>query len=355
LTDHLGNVTTVVTGRLLDGAGGGTLKQAELVSAQGYESGGSLLPGRNYSSSSYAYGFNGMRKDDEINGATGTSYDFGARLYDPRVGRWLAIDPLASEYASSSPYGFAMGNPIFYVDHDGKEVVAFDKASQTLVLSVASYLFGSDHGFSFENNILIHGSVTPPAGMNDAQSLMYNYFVKTLVESTTVTEVHANTTQLVDLPPGARDLPSDNPKSHPQLYTVDPDGGATIRLPASASYNPSGTIAERRDAKNVILIHPLTMDGTTLGTTAGVKTFSAAHATAHEFAHAIVNTIMTEFGGEFNGVNFNIMSSTQRADWSIQFTNTLLSSQGKALEDGSGQHGRGAGEAPAAGVPPLKE
>jgi YD repeat-containing protein len=48
LTDHLGNVCTVVTGRLMDGNGGGTLKQAELVSAQGYEPFGSLLPGRKY-------------------------------------------------------------------------------------------------------------------------------------------------------------------------------------------------------------------------------------------------------------------------------------------------------------------
>jgi len=48
LTDHLGNVCTVVTGRLLDGNGGGTLKQAELVSAQGYEPFGALLPGRKY-------------------------------------------------------------------------------------------------------------------------------------------------------------------------------------------------------------------------------------------------------------------------------------------------------------------
>jgi YD repeat-containing protein len=56
LTDHLGiacpersrRVCTVVTGRLLDGNGGGTLKQAELVSAQGYEPFGSLLPGRKY-------------------------------------------------------------------------------------------------------------------------------------------------------------------------------------------------------------------------------------------------------------------------------------------------------------------
>jgi len=122
LTDHLGNVCAVVTGRLLDGNGGGTPKQAELVSAQGYEPGGSLLPGRNYSSSTYNYGFNGMRKDDEIHGATGTSYDFGARLYDPRVGRWLSLDPLSNDYPAVSPYVFALNSPIQAMDPDGKRV-----------------------------------------------------------------------------------------------------------------------------------------------------------------------------------------------------------------------------------------
>lgn len=58
-----------------------------------YDASGSLLPGRNYSSSSYDYGFKGTRKDDEIHGATGTSYDFAARHYDPRVERWLSLDP----------------------------------------------------------------------------------------------------------------------------------------------------------------------------------------------------------------------------------------------------------------------
>ncbi|HRF80305.1 MAG TPA: RHS repeat-associated core domain-containing protein [Flavobacteriales bacterium] len=93
---------------------------------QDYEPFGSLLPGRNYSSSSYDYGFNGMRKDDEIHGATGTSYDFGARLYDPRIGRWLSIDPLASEYAPVSPYVFTLNNPIIFIDGNGEVVVGAD-------------------------------------------------------------------------------------------------------------------------------------------------------------------------------------------------------------------------------------
>lgn len=119
LTDHLGNVCAVVSGRLLDGGNSGSAKQAELISANGYEPFGSLLPGRNFSSNTYAHGFNGMRKDDEVHGATGTSYDFGARLYDPRVGRWLSLDPLAAKVPDASPYAFAINSPILMYDEGG--------------------------------------------------------------------------------------------------------------------------------------------------------------------------------------------------------------------------------------------
>jgi hypothetical protein len=135
LTDHLGNVCTVVTGRLLDGNGGGTLKQAELVSAQGYEPGGSLLPGRNYSSSTYNYGFNGQLKDDEVYGSTGTSYTAEFWQYDPRTGRRWNIDPVVKSWESG--YATFRGNPIWFQDPNGDnastDVVKNDDGSYTVV------------------------------------------------------------------------------------------------------------------------------------------------------------------------------------------------------------------------------
>lgn len=68
----------------------------------------------------YRFGFNGMRKDDEIHGATGTSYDFGARMYDPRVSRFLSLDPFAFKFPGESPYLFAGDNPIYYIDKNGE-------------------------------------------------------------------------------------------------------------------------------------------------------------------------------------------------------------------------------------------
>jgi RHS repeat-associated protein len=70
----------------------------------------------------YRYGFNGMEKDDELKGS-GNSYDFGARIYDPRVGRWLAVDPFDYHYSNTSPYGFALNSPLMFVDPDGKKVI----------------------------------------------------------------------------------------------------------------------------------------------------------------------------------------------------------------------------------------
>ena len=53
---------------------------------------GVQLDGRTISGDSYRYGFNEKECDSEVSGE-GNSYDFGARLYNPRIGRWLSRDP----------------------------------------------------------------------------------------------------------------------------------------------------------------------------------------------------------------------------------------------------------------------
>ncbi len=50
-----------------------------------------------------------------------TGFDYrGARFYDAEVGRFLSLDPLAVDYPSWSDYSYVMGNPVIFIDPDGK-------------------------------------------------------------------------------------------------------------------------------------------------------------------------------------------------------------------------------------------
>jgi len=79
------------------------------------------MPGRSFTSSTgYRYGFNGQESDGEVKGA-GNQQDYGFRIYDPRIGKFLSVDPLTKSYAMLTPYQFASNTPIMAVDLDGLE------------------------------------------------------------------------------------------------------------------------------------------------------------------------------------------------------------------------------------------
>lgn len=77
------------------------------------------MPERKYTTgSSYRYGFNGKENDKDISAG---GQDYGMRIYDGRLGRFLSVDPICHEYPFYSPFQFAGNCPIKFVDIDGKE------------------------------------------------------------------------------------------------------------------------------------------------------------------------------------------------------------------------------------------
>lgn len=82
---------------------------------------GTAQEGRKGGATDYRYGFQGQEMDDEVKGE-GNSYTTEYRMLDPRLGRWMSIDPRADKYAFSSPYVAYGNNPLLFVDNDGDTI-----------------------------------------------------------------------------------------------------------------------------------------------------------------------------------------------------------------------------------------
>ena len=128
-TDHLGNV------RLSYGLNANVLT---IFEENNYYPFGLKHKGYNSNNlqANYKYKFNGKELQDEL----GLNlYDYGARNYDPALGRWMNIDPKAEKYFQYSPYVYVANNPLIYVDPDGKDLIlAGDKKNVDRTIAVAN-------------------------------------------------------------------------------------------------------------------------------------------------------------------------------------------------------------------------
>jgi RHS repeat-associated protein len=120
LTDQRGNVMVVITDKKIphDDNHDGIVDYytADVVKATDYSSFGAPLPGRTFEIKDYKYGYNGKENDKE------TGYqDYGFRMYDPNIARFISVDPLTKKYPWYSPYQFAGNKPIWFTDLDGLE------------------------------------------------------------------------------------------------------------------------------------------------------------------------------------------------------------------------------------------
>ena len=149
LTNHLGNVLATIS----DKRYGVTTDDStvvyynpEVVSANDYYPFGMLQYARSYSEANvgnYRFGFNGKENDNEVKGV-GDQIDYGMRVYDPRAGKFLSVDPITAKYPDLTPYQYASNTPIWATDLDGLEAEKSwgDKAKEWFFLQGVYFLKG---------------------------------------------------------------------------------------------------------------------------------------------------------------------------------------------------------------------
>ncbi|MCF8218610.1 MAG: hypothetical protein K9J21_06480 [Bacteroidales bacterium] len=140
----LGNVHITLSDYCRKEADGlGVVYYSQINSASDYYPFGQLLTDGNYSSGSYRFGFNGKEMDNEVKGI-GNQYDYGFRIYSPRIAKFLSVDPLTASYPWLTPYQFGSNTPIAAIDIDGLEAY----------LSIYGAGIARRQGKTFEHNAL---------------------------------------------------------------------------------------------------------------------------------------------------------------------------------------------------------
>ncbi|WP_339869279.1 RHS repeat-associated core domain-containing protein [uncultured Algoriphagus sp.] len=165
LSNHLGNVLTVVSDRIhMDSQNTWT----DVISRSDYYPFGMEMAGRT-ESAGYRYGFNGKEQDSPGMGGGGNTYDYGFRIYNPKVAKFLSVDPLAREFPWNSTYAFAENDVIRSIDLDGLEKLIATKETAPFITNFIQILNSDD--------VLVR-EVAGPISKKELREKVHTYFVR---------------------------------------------------------------------------------------------------------------------------------------------------------------------------------
>jgi len=136
IKDHLGNVRSVITTN--------PYYSNSIILITDYYPFGLELQEINASDNLQLYNSKELQTDAKL-----WWYDYGARFYDPVLGRWHSVDPMAETSRRWSPYTYCMNNPIRFIDPDGMKVTDFLDKDGNKILHVKD---GSNAVFKLTGN-----------------------------------------------------------------------------------------------------------------------------------------------------------------------------------------------------------
>lgn len=180
LANHLGNVLVVITDRKLAYDITGDLNweffQPYVRVIQDYYPFGSDLPGRSFRLSNYRFGFNNQEKEGEL----GDYYAFEYRIHDSRLGRFLSVDPLESDYPWNSTYAFAENRVIDGIDLEGSEWMPVTSKGKIIGYTWSGYTSRTLLYFDYKSNQDVRiTSYKPQSNTVSSASLVHNGYLYT--------------------------------------------------------------------------------------------------------------------------------------------------------------------------------
>ena len=184
------------------------------------------MPGRSLSLSNYRFGFNGKEDDNEAKGL-GNWQDYGLRIYDPRLGKFASVDPLARDYPWNATYSFAEDSPIKYIDLDGGEKKVPETAKTETIIRVTTE-------YKVTVGIQLSAASSTTGGFN-LIPLRFTLFKAKLIEETNTTTGRVSKEYEYDYPTNGQGTEMENSASL-NLKVFEVKAKQTIRVDSDMEY-----------------------------------------------------------------------------------------------------------------------